>query len=387
MGSSASSGAAIWRAAVAFLVMIEAARAAELSLRMSLRISEGYNDNVRLVSTSHPSVTISSVTPGVEVAARTETLTAIARAQATVNRYTRDTDLNATDFGVDASLTQLNERGEFAVRAEFVRDSTLASELNQTGIVQANRQRTRANLNPSWKADLNERENVRVGYDFADVSYKDAEGTGLVDYRTGTPYAIYSYRLSERSTVLASAGYLRLSRSTQAGTLSNLYVQSLLETELTELLKAKVGVGLNRIRSKAGVGHDTEEGWLAQASAERTLLSGMLTMGVARDVNAIGSGELTQTDRLFASWTERLSPRLSYSFAGTLYRNEPTTSAAAADTYYRVGANLTYLLSEEWAFEADIAHASQRPDQGDSAQASSIFLSTRYTLPTHRYSF
>ncbi len=388
MRSTPSGGTVLLCAAFAFMTVVELARAAEMSLRMSLRLGEGYNDNVRLVSDSHPNVTITTIAPAVEVKAHTETVTAVAKAQASINRYRGDSDLNATDLAIEASMAKLYERGQIGIRTEYVRDSTLASELSQTGVVQENRQRARASVNPSWTTQLSERASVQLGYDFAQIKYEDAAGTGLTDYQTESPYGVFSYRLSERSSIQALTGMSQLRRA-GGGSVRNIYAQTLLESQLTEVLKAKVGVGLSRIRSNSTLAKDAESGWLAQASIERSFLTSTLAVGLERENNPTGSGELTQTDRLSALWTEKLSPRFSYALGAAAYRNQPifATSAIASDTYYRLNGNVTYLVTEDWSIEADIAHAHQRPDQGESVQANSFFLSTRYSLPTHLHSF
>lgn len=390
MRCTASNAVVFPCAVVAFIGTVELTPAAELSLRLSLRMSEGYSDNVRLVATPHQSVTISTLSPSVELTARTETVTTSVKAQANVNRYSGDSDLNATDLVLDASMSKASERNEVLMRAAFVRDSTLASELNQTGVVQANRQRSRASVQPSWTSRLTERASLELGFDFAQVTYADAAGTGLTDYRTETPYGVFSYSLSERSTLLASSGVSRLIRKAPEGTIQNTYAQAVLEHDLSELLKAKVGVGLNRIRLDSNAStNERDSGWLAQASVERRSETGALSLGAAREINPTGSGELTQTDRMFASWFDRLSPRLSYTIGGAVYWNEALTArnTGTADRYIRMSGSIAYLITEDWAVEADIAHARQTPDQGPSAHANSVFLSTRYALPTRSYSF
>lgn len=385
-----SNAAVVTCAAVALILTVKLTPAAELSLRLSLRMSEGYNDNVRVVSTPHPSVTVSTFSPGIQVAAKTETVIASVKAQVDVNRFSGDSDLNATDLVLDASVSKIFERSEASMHTAFVRDSTLASELSQTGIVQANRQRSRTSLEPSWTSRLTERSSLKLGFDFANVTYADAAGTGLTDYRTQNPYGVFSYRLSERSTVLASAGVSRLTQKGPNGTIQNVYGQTVLEHDLSELLKAKVGVGLNRISLTANTGAtDRDNGWVAQSSVERrTETGGAMTLGVARELNPTGSGDLTQTDRVFASWFDRISPQLSYSLNGAIYRNAPVArGTGAADRYARLGGNIAFLITEDWGIEVDIAHAQQRPDQGPTARANSVFISTRYSLPSRSYSF
>jgi hypothetical protein len=371
---------------IGIVATVELSRAAELSLRLSLRLSEGYNDNIRLEPGPHPSVTITTVSPGMELSARTETVSAGLKAQATVNRYHGDARLDATDLILDGSLKRVFERGQAGASLGYVRDSTLASELRQTGVVQANRQRARVSLNPSWTSQISERASLTLGYDYAQVKYENAEGTGLTGYRTQTPYGIFSYRLSERSRLEATGGVSRLLRDSPRDTLRTVYAQILLEHDLSEVLTAKLGIGANRVRfSSAG----SKGGWLAQGSLERRYETGRVSLGVARELNPTGAGELTQTDRLFASWSGKLSPQLSYGLNGAIYRNEPirSTGGSTADQYYRLSANLGWLMTERWSIEAEIAHARQEPDQGAAARSNSLFFGARYDLPVGSYSF
>jgi hypothetical protein len=359
-----------------------AADAVETSARLSIRLSEEYNDNIRLVANPKRRVWVTSVTPIAQLSARTETLSATAKAQVSVNRYSGDASLNNTDILLDAALKKRFERDKINLGASYVRDSTRASELTQTGVVQANRERRRFGLTPSWSALATERATWSVGYDYADVQYKDAEGTGLTDYRSGTAYTKFDYRFSERATSFVEGGLTRLKIDATRNDVRARYALAGLQYSFTELLKTEFSAGARRVDFSSSNG-DSKNGWLTRLNVERTLETGSIRLGAARELNPTGSGELTQTDKLFAEWSGKLSAQWRYGLSGSAYRNSRVSSATdnARARYYRVDANLAWAFTETWTFEVGLAHARQEPEGGETAKANSIFLGIRYDIP------
>jgi hypothetical protein len=354
---------------------------AELSINPSINIRETYNDNIRLTSAPHRSVLQTTISPAVRFSRRTETSEANARAQLNVNRYTRDTQLNADDVLIDLSYLRKLERDLLALDAGIARDSTFASELAQTGVVQARRQRTRASASPAWTHNLSERSSVKLGYDLAEVRYQDRQNTNLVNYRAGTVFSGIKYKPSERDETFATLGYSEYKASDFATKFKTVFVEAGIERKFSEVLTARASLGANRVRFTVQDGSDTRSGWLANLNVERRFATAALTAEAGRELNPSGIGSLTETDRLALRWRQKINPRLEYSLSGAWYHNSfvGQVQNQRAERYLRVGAGLNWLASEYWTIEAGVGY--EEINDGSGASANSIFVGATYNWP------
>lgn len=355
----------------------------DVNALLSLALKEEYNDNVRLVSTPHDSVFITSLSPAAQLSASSETFTAVGRARLDERRYHGDSDLNSTDILLDGDVTRRFELGSLGLRASYVRDPTLASELTNTGVVQANRTRSSIGLNPSFSSQFTDRLTWKVGHDFVDVRYEDAQGTGLTDYQAGRTYTGFDYRTSERLTnfVEVGAGYFK---PDNRGRDDNAYVVGGAKYQLTERVTLEGAAGPRWVRLAAPGGRTTETGWVGRVAIESSSERSSWRLAGAREVNPVGTGELTQTDRVSLTWATRMTERLSASLGGAMYWNERLGNTPLQERYYRVGGDLSWNITPRWYLDAGVSHARQMPDSGPSAKANVVFVALRYEFPLPR---
>jgi hypothetical protein len=357
---------------------------AELSINPSISVRETYNDNIRLTAAAHRSVFATAISPAVRFSYRTDTNEANARAQLNFNRYARDSQLNANDVLIDLSYLHKLERDLFALDAGIARDSTLASELNQTGIAQARRQRTRASASPAWTHGLSERSSVKLGYDLAEVRYQDRENTSLVNYRTSALFSGFKYKPSERDETFATVGYSEYKANEFATKFKTFFAEAGIEHKFSEVLSARASLGANRVRFTALDDSSTRSGWLANLNVERRFATATLTAEASRQLNPSGIGSLTETDRLAVRWVQSINPRLKYSLSGSWYRNSfvGIVRNETNERYLQFGAGLNWLATEYWSLEAGIGH--EEIESGSSATANSIFVGAQYSWPKIR---
>lgn len=370
-------------AMTAAVLSIPFAWSVDVNALLSLALKEEYNDNARLVATPHDSVFITSLSPAAQLSASSETFTAVGRARLDVRRYQGDSDLNSTDILLDGDVTRRFELGSLGLRASYVRDPTLASELTTTGLVQANRTRNSIGLNPSFSSQFTDRLSWKVGHDFLDVRYEDAQGTGLTNYQAGRTYTGFDYRTTERLTsfVDLGAGYFKPDNRDRD---DNAYVVGGAKYQLTERLTVEGAAGPRWVRIAAPTGRTSETGWVGRLAVERAGERSTWRLAGAREVNPVGTGELTQTDRVTLTWTTRVTERLSASLGGSVYWNERLGNTPLQERYYRVGGDLSWNITPRWYLDAGLSHARQSPDSGPSAKANVVFVALRYEFPLPR---
>jgi len=90
------------------------------------------------------------------------------------------------------------ERSQFALRGDYIRDSTRTSLTEANDLVFDQVRRTSQALNPSWIYDLSENTSLNVSYEYRNNEYKNKENTFFPHYQThsGSIGLIHDY--SER---------------------------------------------------------------------------------------------------------------------------------------------------------------------------------------------
>jgi hypothetical protein len=357
--------------------------AAELSVNPSINFREEYNDNIRLTSAPHKSVFATTISPAVRFTRRTDTNEMSGKAQLNLNRYRGDSQLNANDVLIDLSFLQKLERDLLTLDGGFTRDSTFASELAGTGVVQARRQRTRAGFSPAWTKTLNERASLKFGYDFADVRYEDRQNTSLFNYRTEALAPTLKYKASERDDVFTTIGYSEYRAPDAGAKFKTVFVEGGFERKFSEVLVGRASVGVNRVRARLPQGEDSRNGWLTNLGLERRFETSSLSAQASRQLNPSGAGLLTETTRFALDWSQKLNPRAGYGLSASWYRNTflDPLSTNRAERYYRLGARMNWLLTEYWSLEAGFGHERSEREGAENATANSVFVSAQYNWP------
>jgi hypothetical protein len=356
------------------------ATAAQNTVTLSVSLREEYNDNFRLTSAPHSNVLATTVSPAARFTYATDTLSASGKAQLNFNRYRGDSELNNNDVLLDGLIKKNFPLDQVTLLTSYVRDSTLASELAQTGVVQVNRQRTRFSLNPEWIGTISPRATWTVGYDFANVTYQESGDADLIDYRFHKGYTTYGYRWTERTKTFVTGGISTLKFDRLGDKTRTLFALAGIEHNFSEVWRSEISFGLRRVRIQDSDDSRSESGWLGQGSLERRFETGLLRAAAARELNPTGLGSLTQTDRVSLSWSDRISPGLSYGIDAAAFRNAfvSGTNDSDNDRYYRIDARISYALSEDWIIDGGLGYARIEPDTGNSARSRSVFFSARY---------
>ena len=199
------------RACVPACLMIGAiaagtAHAAEWSMESSVALRTEYDDNIELTAGSHPTVWGILLAPEIKFSGATETLNVTGGLRASVNRYFGESGLDDIDHALTLRSSYKAERDVFGLDIDSVRDSTLVSELLETGVVQARRLRDRLAANPSWRRHLTEAMALTASYSYTDVRYADTNNTSLIDYRDQQATVGVQWNPDERD-LLTVTGY------------------------------------------------------------------------------------------------------------------------------------------------------------------------------------
>ncbi len=284
----------------------------------------GYNDNVQLSTNSEIKTYTSDITANAALGFRTNVSDVSITAKMVDRRFDDNAYLNTNNQFLNLQSSYRSGLNLFGLGAGYERESTRTSEFDFSGYSNTNKIKITKSISPYYDRNLTERTSIRIGGNYTDVTYEDADFTGLSDYINKSAYTSLQYRLSERSslqTVLSKSLYS--SDSTEFDTTS---LQFGLNHMFSETLSLNALIGPSSTKSKYISGGVEEEssstGRLIdiglRISFELTSLNGSLRS----TESAGGEGKLTIRNSLNFSLRHKVSERTTFSLSSTLQQNE-----------------------------------------------------------------
>jgi hypothetical protein len=312
---------------------------------------------------------------------------------------------------VDGSLAlegvRAYERDQLAASLGYLRDSTLRTELAQTGIVLSQTQRNLYTFVPSWTHQLGEATRVRLAYNFTASRY-DETVQGLFDYDNQTASVTLTRVLSPRIDVFATGsgsvyqtipdvnrtvsytagvGVAGRFSETLSGTLSvNYYRNDVRTRQAFTICPAPVQLCLAGIVQPIPVTAETErtgsgyafDGDLAKRFTERT--TGTIVGG--KSLQPSGSGALFVVQRLGLNLSHELTETLSAS-AYVQYVDSRLAGAESASAgqsrLYGAGAGFSWRATRTWRIEGGVRGTRvEYPSTTTSVESLAVFVSAAY---------
>jgi hypothetical protein len=348
-----------------------------------------------------------TLSPEVKFSRRTETLETTGGLKLNVNRYSGDEALDTEDVFLAFLSSYRAERNILGLNIDATRDSTLLSELSETGVVQARRQRNRLVINPSWSRSLTEKTLVKVDYSDSVVNYEDTSGTGLIDYRDQTVTATLQHSLSKR-TVLNLAAYYDRFETDPENTEAKVYgIQAGVNHQFSETLGGELTLGVyqteSTIASQALVctgpvlfgicfgqvtrvtlgREESSSGYTVSAGLEKRSETSVVSGRLSRDIKPTGVGSLVETDTLSVTWAKDLSPTHKASVVASTYRSRyiGDTVTSSDSRYYTIGPTLSWRMTERWTLDAGYSYSRVEYETSEDATANTAYLMLSYIWP------
>ena len=398
--------------------------AAEWSVEPRISARSGYNDNIRLTTAAHDSVWEADVTPAVKFGVSTENQGLFGNADVSIRRFYGGSGANSSslldreDYHFKVNSYQRTERNNFGANIEFTRDSTLDTELTQTGQVIENRAtRSSTILNPSWTRLINEKTRLELEYQFNRVEYSDEVGqNNLVNYDFNTVSASLVRNFTERTQGTLSTSASRYKPET--GLNSDTYaLQVGLTRQHSETLSTSWLAGWRNTRSdtleptgvcfpdasasfpkcppgppvnfpvQTGTNKDetSNTGATYAMSITKTLERGSLGASLSRVATPSGEGELLDTTRLALTGEHRFTELLRANMMVEYYKRDTIVNASGTgntDTnnrnYFRIQPSITWRWQREWVIKGEYRYAESEKSNGDTATQNAVYLTLTY---------
>ncbi len=338
--------------------------AAEVGFTPSLGLTGGYNDNIQFSREDELSDYYTIITPGAELAIASEIaiIEAVARNDFYIYATESDLDNQVQDYEIQ-STSDFLERWTFNIGGSYKLDTTLDSELEETGIVLERSDRTRLSGNTSLRFDINERTLTEVGFRYLDTTYEDDDFTDYVSN-------VFDFRFERKlrnqidSLVLLSSYTYRESDDTES---DSYFVKLGWRRKIEERLTLRLLGGYRRTETyNLRRERESKDRGVFDASLTYQLERSRISFGVNRSLTASATGNNIEVDRLFLRYWLNLTERTRFDFSGRLIFNRDDSDVTDIEgRYYVVQPSLTYNLTEVHRLSLAYKYANDYDDQLD----------------------
>jgi hypothetical protein len=342
------------------LALAGSAGAAEWTFAPSTQIFSQVQDNPRLEVSSDETATGAGAQASFDIKRRTERLDLALRPTVGLQRYWQKNDLDQNNQQLTLTGEWRGERSVWAASAAATRDSTLNSELGNTGLTQLNRRHQGAvvNLSPSWMAT--ERLSLGSSIEWEDNRYPgDVQGL-LRDTRYETLAGSASYSVTDRTalSLIATAGRLFTEGSTTRTDTSSVVMQ--MRWLGSSTWSATLGAGPSWTRA----GGRNEPGVLYNVSLARGFERSSLTVNAIRTQSPSGRGDITELDSAGLSFSHQMTEHVSGSASMSFAHRRTAIPVLARDIedvrYARAEGSVAWNFRSGWNVAMSLGHSAQR---------------------------
>lgn len=268
-------------------------------------------------------------------------------------RYTDSTLGNGDDRGISASLAQTRERSTLQVTASFLDQSTLTTELLETGIVTGNTHRRQTQAAGTWSWSQTELRQLITQLSYVDVSYYGQAQAALPGFRYPSGSVGERFALSENGSITVSAFGSALSSDVRGGSNHEYGLQAELIYSLSERTHFDGSIGESARLLAGQSSHGTD----ANIALTRDFTRGNLALTYNRSLAPYGIGFLVERQQATASGSYQMTPYLNVSIALLRIQNNDTTVRLGLDrrSIDSLSTSLTWRPTETWSLALQLA--------------------------------
>lgn len=367
-------------------------------------VGTGYDDNVNMVAGPHDTVLGIIVSPNLILSAKSEQWSFSGHTKLTRYEFPGNSEESRTDYLLDLTYTQQNELNQWQLASNLTRDSSLLSELSQTG-VPVRSQRLYQSLSPAWAHAITERDIFTLGHNYENVTYSRTSGNNVRDYVTQSPFISLKHNFSEKQIATLSLAYsdyktespitISSSKFNVSTTSANLGISQTFSDTLT----GSITVGARKSTSTTSgltcefnLGQcfpeefslsDSSNGSLLDATLEKTFESSQFTAGLSRSLQPSSFGGVLQTDQVTAGYNAKLSPRLTGGLNFSAYKSQQLKSTSDSTTYkyYNIMPTLAWQITEWWGATTYYSRSISQNSSSQNITGNAINLTVNYNWP------
>lgn len=380
------------------------AHAAEWKIEPVLQLSGGYNDNIRLSTNNEISSATGVFSPSSTFSVATPTAGASGKVRFDFERYTEDSDLDENNSLVNLDLYQSFERSRLGLDLAYINDTTLDSQLEETGLVLDRIRRSRISASPSWTWLMDERSNLSASYSYSDVEYKNPGTSGFVNYTLNNGQLSLTRTLNERSAATVSLARVRSDNDNDVKS-TNTNLQGGVAYQFSETLSASLFAGGRRTEvdysrtsfvpvfsGSVIIGYvpltaavtNSDWGYIFNIGITKKFLRGETSVSASRDISNDINGTPIEVNRLRWNNLYRFSETFSGHLNLELYNSQYSNAFGQNldRNYYSVQPELTWQFARFWSLTGSYRYRVQTySNSNDDATQNAAYLTLTYLWP------
>jgi hypothetical protein len=375
---------ALWFVCVFLNVIIlpEHLTAQDITLIPSIRVQGEYDDNVTFSRTEELDDYVATISPALTFDYATRLLDVRSILRLDILRYADESRLDTENQRYDLEGDyQVLERLRLTAGALYIKDTTLDSELEETGLITRREDRERWSGNAGFSYAVNEVSDVGVNYSYTDTEY---DSRGNVDYDVNSVVFSYDHRLKTQTDVVTVQPYY-MDYDSQLSEVKNYGVSLGWFHAFTEKWTLTAFLGI-RYTETEGQGF-SEENWGGVADIYVKNRGEIFdwTAGYNRALEYSSQGEPIDRDRMYFRGNRRITRRFSVGLDGSLYFSESEGDRDNEDSrYFYLTPRLTYWITENYFLEWAYRYSNSRDKTLDSnkvAERNRVWVSVNFKFP------
>lgn len=369
--------------------------AAQWIFEPSIDLASFYDDNVELAAGPHTSSSGYILTPRFNLKRNTETSEMDLDAYSAFTSYQRgDIEDRSETAASLRARNRTSERGTLGIDGEVRRDTLFERVVPGRGVgdlrdvdvglsTSTEVRRVYVAANPYFDWLLSERSSMRVGYRLTDVGFRNADGTGLIDYKEHIVSGSYTHQLTEKNSASLAANAIRYRPQTGASESDTVQLLMGINRTFSETLRGSFAIGGSKTdQTEAGV-EEGSSGAVMRAELQQKSEISQLDTVLSRDIAPSGIGQSLRTDQFRIRWLRKTSPFVDFVLEGQMIRTRVLEGVDPSidRRYAGIGPSLRWHWLEHWAISAGYRYRRQKFDvDGNSADSNAVFLGVTYAL-------
>ena len=356
------------------------------------RVFTEQNDNVYLSTTDPIDAASIGVAARSTISLESEVSRAAITPSVSYRQYSSDEDLDHGSAGLDVDLMKVYERTAVGLKGGYERNTTLTSELEDSGRLQNKIDRNNIRVEPFFRYKFTPLSGIKVGFAYRLSDYVDGEVRGYYDYDQQQVNLAYELDMTRRDLLSATV----FSSRYNADALDNETTTTGLElgwqhrfSEYTDTLVSAGGYQLDSEFSSGGtLFEDSSNGALFRVQLNHRTPLNRFSLGGSSKLEPSSVGIVRRNHRLDASVNHLFSERVSANLTGVVLRVDSTDERYSGDDrdYYSLDTGVAWHLDALWRLRAGYRYAKQQYDNAtESSDSSRVSVSIEYNSLKHNF--
>ena len=342
-----------------------------------------YDDNVTLVDDDEIDSFGLRAQPGLRLSKEAPNSLLAIEAELTHTRFFSESDLDSTDQRGAVAYNRQSTRINFGLNAEFVRNTTRESELDDTGRIDRSVRRTSFAGGPSVTYLTGPLSRIETSASANRVTFGSDEFNDFTNFAGQLAY-IQSITPRDEAGLVFAASHFD-SEDVENTEAENYSLSARWTRSPNDRFESTIDVGLRLTNSRFdepdGRQNETNIGFNFRGELEWQFDQGRLNASVLNAAEPSSDGSLRQRTRAQSVVSYRLTDRLSALFTATAERSEDIDAATDEDgerLFFSVSPSLAYQLTEQWRLTGQYRFRGQELDNTDLALSNAVLLTLTY---------